>query len=59
MSGSRVNADIEHALRQALACREDRKHAEETLAALRRKEEDAIEKLQALVHGRETPGKAS
>ena len=54
MSGSRVNADIERALRQALACREDRKRAEEALAALRRKEEEAVDRLQALVHGRET-----
>ena len=51
MSGGRINADIERALRQALDCREDRKRAEEALAALRRKEEDAIEKLQALVRG--------
>lgn len=54
MSGSRVHADIDRALLQALACREDRKRAEEALAALKRKEEEAIEHLQALVHGRET-----
>jgi hypothetical protein len=44
---------IERALHQALACREDRKRAEEALAAFRREEEAAIERLQAIVYGRE------
>lgn len=51
------NEQMERALYQALAYREDRKRAEGTLAALRRKEEEAIEHLQELVHGRETGGK--
>ena len=54
MSGSRVNADIERALRQALACREDRKRAEETLAALRAKHEEADNRLQELMRERES-----
>jgi hypothetical protein len=48
-----MNADIDRALLQALACREDRKRAEEALATLKRKEEEAVEHLQALVHARE------
>ena len=42
--------DIERALLQALACRDDRKRAEVVLEALRRKENDAIEHLKSLVH---------
>jgi hypothetical protein len=44
-----MSPEIERALLQALACREDRKHAEHALEALRRKETDAIEHLQHLV----------
>jgi len=58
MSGGRVNADIDRALLQALACREDRKRAEEALAALRRKEEEAVDRLYGLVREREERGKA-
>jgi len=43
------NEQIERALRQALACREDRKRAQAALDALRRKEEEAVEHLQGLV----------
>jgi transcriptional regulator with XRE-family HTH domain len=42
-------AFVERALRQALAHREDRRRAEDALATLRRKEEEAIEHLQDLV----------
>jgi hypothetical protein len=48
------NAQIERALQQALACREDRKRAQAALEALRRKEEEAIERLQALIHEHES-----
>jgi lysozyme family protein len=44
-----ISEVIERALRQALACREDRKRGEQTLASLRRKENDAIDRLQQLV----------
>lgn len=49
-----MNDEIERFLQQALACREDRKRAEETLATLRRKEEVAVEHLQMLVRGCES-----
>ena len=52
-----MNEDIERALLQALACRDDRKRAQAALDALRRKEEEAVEHLQELVRERET-GKA-
>lgn len=48
------NEQIDRALSQALACREDRKRAQATLDTLRRKEEDAIEHLQEMVQGCET-----
>jgi hypothetical protein len=44
-----MNEEIDRALFQSLACREDRKRAQAALDALRRKEEEAIEHLQALV----------
>ncbi len=45
-----MNPDIERALLQALACRDDRKRAEQALDTLRLKEHNAIEHLQKLVH---------
>jgi hypothetical protein len=54
MSRSHVSEDIERALIQALACRDDRKRAQAALETLRRKEEEAIEHLQTLVRERET-----
>jgi hypothetical protein len=44
-----VSNEIDCALLQALACREDRKRSERALESLRRKENDAIERLQGLV----------
>ena len=44
---------IDHALLEALKCREDRKHGEQTLESLRRKENDAIERLQGLVRAQQ------
>jgi hypothetical protein len=44
-----VGEEIDRALRQALACHEDRKRGEQALESLRRKETDAIERLQELV----------
>jgi hypothetical protein len=41
--------DTYRALLQALECREDRKRGEHALESLRRKENDAIERLQKLV----------
>lgn len=41
--------EINRALLQALACRNDRKRGEQALESLRRKENDAIELLQELV----------
>jgi hypothetical protein len=41
--------DIERALLQALACREDRKRGEHALETLRRKENNEFERLQELV----------
>jgi transcriptional regulator with XRE-family HTH domain len=46
--------EIDHALVQALACREDRKHGEQALESLRCKENDAIERLQELVRAQQT-----
>ena len=46
-----VGEGIDRALRQALASREDRKRGEQALESLRRKENDAIERLQELVRG--------
>ncbi len=45
-----MSPDVERALLQALACRDDRKRGEAALEILRRKENDAIEYLRALVH---------
>ena len=45
-----MTPEVERALLQALACRDDRKRAEVTLEALCRKENDAIEHLKSLVH---------
>ena len=45
---------MERALHRAVACRKDRKRAQEALAALRRKEEEAVDRLQALEHTHET-----
>jgi hypothetical protein len=53
-----MNDEIERALLQALACRDDRKRAEEALAGLRRKEEEAVDRLHGLVCEREERGKA-
>jgi len=47
------NEQIERALNQALACREDRKRAQAALETVRRKEEEAVERLQTLVRERE------
>jgi transcriptional regulator with XRE-family HTH domain len=41
--------EVDRALLQALAYREDRRRAEQTLVSLRRQENDAIERLQELV----------
>jgi hypothetical protein len=43
------SSEVECALLQALACRDDRKRAEHTLETLRRKENDAVEHLHELV----------
>jgi hypothetical protein len=50
-----VCEDIEPALLQALACREERKRGEHVLESLRRKENDAIERLQELVRVHRVP----
>jgi transcriptional regulator with XRE-family HTH domain len=44
-----LTEEIDHALIQALACRDDRKRGEQALESLRRKENDSIERLQELV----------
>lgn len=44
-----LSSEVERALLQALACRDDRKRAEHTLETLRRKENDAVEHLHELV----------
>ena len=44
-----MTPEVERALLQALACRDDRKRGEVALEILRRKENDAIEHLRALV----------
>jgi hypothetical protein len=49
-----MSEEIDRALRQALACREDRKRAEQALESVRRKEHDAVERLQALVRGKDS-----
>jgi hypothetical protein len=41
--------EIDRALLQALVCREDRKRGEQALESLRRKENDAVERLQEVV----------
>jgi hypothetical protein len=46
--------EVDHALVQALACREDRKRGEQVLESLRRKENDSIERLQELVLAQQT-----
>jgi hypothetical protein len=43
------NEQLDRALHQALACREDPKRAQATVETLRRKEIEAIQHLQALV----------
>jgi transcriptional regulator with XRE-family HTH domain len=50
--------EIDRALRQALDRREDRKRAEQTLETLRRKENDAIKRLQTLVRAQPKRGGA-
>lgn len=47
-----LSDDVQRALLQALACRDDRKRAEKALEVLRRKENEAIDHLQALVRPR-------
>jgi hypothetical protein len=44
-----MSDDIDRALLQALACREDRKRGKQALENLRRKENGAIERLKELV----------
>lgn len=51
-----VSEQIDRALHQALACREDRKRGEQALESLRRKENDAIEQLQKLVQAQTKDG---
>jgi hypothetical protein len=51
-----MTEEIDRALRQALACREDRKRSEQALESLRRKENEAIERLQALVRAQGADG---
>lgn len=50
-----VSEEIDRALLQALACREDRKRGEQALESLRRKENDAIDRLQELVRAERKP----
>lgn len=45
-----MTPEIERAVLQVLSCRDDRKRGEPALEALRRKENDAIEHLKALVY---------
>ena len=45
--------EIDRALVQALACPDDRKRGEQALESLRRKENEAIERLQELVRAQE------
>ena len=47
----RLIEEIDHALLQALACREDRKRGEQAVDSLPREENDAIKRLQELVRG--------
>jgi len=47
-----ISEEIDHALLQALVCREDRKRGEQTLE--KRKEDDAVERLQELVRAQQT-----
>jgi hypothetical protein len=49
-----TSGEIDRALLQALACREDRKRGEQALESLRRQENDAIERLQELVRDEES-----
>jgi hypothetical protein len=49
-----VTEEIDRALLQALACRGDRKRGEQALESLRRKENEAIERLQELVRAQQT-----
>jgi hypothetical protein len=44
-----ISEEVDRALLQALACREDRKRGEQALERLRRKENGAIDQLQELV----------
>jgi transcriptional regulator with XRE-family HTH domain len=44
-----LTEEIDRTLLEALACREERKRGEQTVESLRRKENDAIERLQELV----------
>ena len=51
-----ISEEVNRALLQALACREDRKRGEQVLESLRRKENDALERLQELAQsGRKSP----
>lgn len=49
---------IEHALQQALSRLDDWSRTDEALATLRRKDEEAVERLQELAHACETRGDA-
>ena len=51
----KITEEVDRALAQALACREDRKRGEYTLVTLRRRENDAIERLQELVRNQGEP----
>ena len=46
--------EIDRAMLNALACREDLKRAEQALESLRRKEQYAIERVEDLVQGLQT-----
>lgn len=48
-----MSPEVERALRQALACREDRRRAEQALEVLREKETDAMEQLKKAVESRD------
>ena len=54
-----LSGDVERALLQALACRDDRKRAEQALEVLWRKENDAIEFLTELVRKASLPPSSS
>jgi hypothetical protein len=50
-----IGEEVDRALLQALACREDRKRGELALESLRRRETDAIDGLQELVRSEQKP----